>query len=321
MFSLKEAIVVGGIVTASVATVAAANAQQAYPEREIVLVVPYPAGGGVDSIARPIAEELQKRLGKPVVIENRASAGAVVGTEFVKNADPDGYTLLMASTSFVTGPILSGEGGYDPNVDFVKVGMMVNSPVVMLASKASGIATIADVVERGKSGKKLRYTSAGRFSGPALAAQSFENLVGIQMREVPYGSGSAIATAILSGETDVHFSSVPPVIGQVKADAVTTLGVASEKRLAALPDTPTMIEQGYKYAFGNPYGFFAPAGTPSDVVAVLEKAMAEVAENPDYRAKVEASGSEVKYMSSAAFTTEIEHQVEFWTEYKKQNAH
>jgi len=290
---------------------------QTYPEREIVLVVPYPAGGGIDSIARPVAEELSKQLGQPVVVENRASAGAVVGTEYVKNADPDGYTILLASTSFVSAPILNGQGNYDPATDFTKIGMVVNSPVVMLASKASGITSVEDTKEQAVE-KTLRYTSAGRFSGPALAAQIFARQIRAEMREIPYGSGSAIATAILSGETDLHFSSVPPVIGQINAGAVTTIGVASEARLPALPDVPTMRELGVDFVFGNFYGFFAPNDTPPEVVSVLERALAAVAEDPAYREKVEASGSEVKFMGSADLAADITRMAAFWTDYREQ---
>lgn len=288
-------------------------AQDAFPSHEIQLIVPFPAGGGVDMTARRVAEGLTGILGQPVIVENRPGANSLVGAEVVRNAAPDGYTLLMASSAFVTNVVVGDQQPYDPLLDFAPVTMVTNAPNILVAGAATGLVDAAGLI--GKATEQpdyLRYASYGDRSAPDLAMQLFMATAGVGLQHIPYGGGAPALTATLSGETDVLFSSVLPVLTQLEAGALTPIAIASAERLAVLPDVPTFHEAGLDFEIGTWFGIVAPAGTPAETVSVLDEAIRQVLATPDFTDAVTAEGSQVLGLDAAAFAARLAEEIAFW---------
>lgn len=291
--------------------------QQVFPDHEIQLVVPFPAGGGVDITARRVAEGLSKVLGKPVIVENRPGAGSLVGAEYVRHAAPDGYTLMMASSAFVTNVVIGDKKRYDPIADFTPVTMVTNAPNILVSGKATGLTDVKAVVAKAKEKSGyFRYASYGDRSAPDLASQLFEQASGIDLQHIPYGGGTPALTAVLSGETDLLFSSVLPVLSQIKAGSLATIAIASARRVEALPNVPTFHEAGLDFEIGTWFGVVAPARTPADVIAKLDEAIRKVAATPEFAKAVADEGSQVLGLGPQDFGKRLREEVTFWSNFK-----
>lgn len=294
-----------------------AAAQQAFPDHEIQLVVPFPAGGGVDITARRVAEGLSEVLGMPVIVENRPGAGSLVGAEYVRHASPDGYTLMMASSAFVTNVVIGDQKRYDPTKDFTPVTMVTNAPNILVSGEATGLTDVKGVVAKAKEKPDyLRYASYGDRSAPDLASQLFGQKASIKLQHIPYGGGTPALTAVLSGETDLLFSSVLPVLTQIKAGSLAPVAIASAQRIEALPNVPTFHEAGLDFEIGTWFGVVAPAGTPADVVAKLDEAIRKVASTPEFTKAAAAEGSQVLGLGSKDFSKRLQEEVTFWSNFK-----
>jgi tripartite-type tricarboxylate transporter receptor subunit TctC len=301
-----------GLTLAALATGGAVQAQT-FPAHEIQLIVPFPAGGGVDMTARRVAEGLTKVLGQPVIVENRPGANSLVGAEAVRNAAPDGYTLLMASSAFVTNVVVGDQQPYDPLVDFAPVTMVTNAPNILVAGTPTGLADVAGLTAKASEQPDyLRYASYGDRSAPDLAMQLFTAAAGVKLQHIPYGGGAPALTAVLSGETDVLFSSVLPVLSQLEAGALTPIAIASAERLEVLPDVPTFHEAGLDFEIGTWFGIVAPAGTPAETVATIDEAIRQVLATPEFTDAVTAEGSQVLGLDAAAFAARLAEEVAFW---------
>jgi tripartite-type tricarboxylate transporter receptor subunit TctC len=261
----------------------AAPAQQAYPSRTVTLVVPFPAGGPTDIIARIVASSLQQALGQNVIVDNRAGAGGNPGMAYVARANPDGHTLLFTSTAIAVNPGLHANLPYDPLKDFVPISEIVNAPNVLFVRPDSGIASIADLVAKAKAEPdRFNYASPGVGTKSHLTGELLKLRAGIKIQHIPYRGGGPATQALVAGTVQLGSVALAPVEPLIKAGTVKALAVTGATRWYSLPDVPTMIESGYPGFVSDTFNaMFAPAGTPPKIVALLVKEVRAAMQRPE----------------------------------------
>jgi len=289
------------------------HAQPAYPAKPIRMVVPFPPGGGTDIIARYLADPLGQRLREPVVIDNRPGAATNIGMDAVAKAAPDGYTLLMATITLTSNASLYKSLPFDPARAFAPVSLVVNAPTLLVANARFAPQSPADIVAYTKAHpNEVNYASYGPGSGAHLAAELFRSITGADMVHIPYKGGGPATTAVLTGEVQLLFSSVLPVMSNVAAGKLRPVAIASKRRMASLPGVPTFIESGIDYVTGTWFGVLAPAGTPKAVVERLSREIVAIAATEDFRKRVAAEGAEVIGDSPAEFAEFLRHETARW---------
>jgi tripartite-type tricarboxylate transporter receptor subunit TctC len=279
-----------------------ARAQAGWPNRAIKLVVPFPPGSSPDLIARIVAEPLAQRLGQPVVIDNKPGAGGNLGTGLVAKAEPDGYTLLFTIQGpLVTAPLLSKSLPYDPVKELAPVTLVATSPNVLVADPRLGADSVADLVRLARQQPgKLNYGSVGIGSAAHLAMELFKARAGIDLVHVPYQGFPQIVNAILAGEVHAAFMVPGPAMGQVRAGKLKALGLSTLGRVAALPELPTMAEQGYAgFEAISWQAVLAPAGTPAPVINRLATELVEIIKRDEVRTRMRT-----QYFSAAGTAPE-----------------
>ncbi|MBF9033258.1 tripartite tricarboxylate transporter substrate binding protein [Rhodobacterales bacterium HKCCE2091] len=292
-----------GIMAVAMSVAATAGLAQDYPSQPITIVNPYSAGGPADLISRTIAEGMAERLGQPVVVENRPGAGTAIAATYVAQADPDGYTLLIAgSPTHVITPALQ-EVEYDGVESFTPVSMVANVPNVLVVASSTGITTIEQLIERaGEAPDTLSFASVGNGSLPHLSSVLFMQETETQMVHIPYGGAAPAVVDLLAGNVDMGFLNAPPLIPHVESGDLVALGVAASDRSDQLPDVPTMQELGLgEFQMSTWYGISAPAGTPDDVVAALDEAISATLEDEAIRSSLSERGVMIFYKTSQDF--------------------
>jgi tripartite-type tricarboxylate transporter receptor subunit TctC len=275
--------------TAGIAVYAHAWAQT-YPVRPVRIIVPYAPGGGVDIVARTLGQELTKRLGQQIVIENKTGAGGNIGTDAVAKATPDGYTLLIASPANAVNPTLYSKLPFDPVRDLTPVALIATVPAVLLAGPALPAKTVKEIVALAKSRPgTLTFGSGGSGTTEHLAGEMLKTQAGVDMLHVPYKGGAAVLPDLISGQISLFFVNQLFALPYVKAGTVKALGVASEERSAALPDVPTFAESGFAdFRVAVWYGIMAPAATPKSVVAQLNREIVAALGSPAMSERLQA---------------------------------
>jgi len=267
---------------------------QTYPDRPVRVIVPLSAGGSADIVGRQIAQKLSERLGQQFIIDNRPGAGSLIGTELAARAPRDGYTVLLAGSSFTTAPSLQRKLPYDPVRDFAPITMAANSPGLLVVHPSLPVKSVKDLVTlaRAKPGA-INYASPGNGTSPHFAGALFNSMAKVDIVHIPYkGAGPAI-TDLVAGQVQVSFASMLSAITHARAGRLRAVAVTGLKRSAALPELPTVSESGLPgFETGSWQGFFAPAGTPAPVVDRLYKEIAAVVRLPDIIASLAQDGSE-----------------------------
>ena len=282
----------------TLAAAPAAHAQTAggdWPSKPIRWVVPFPPGGAMDAIARTLGEKAGKKLGQPLVIENKPGAGGNIGADFVAKAPADGYTMMITSIGMATNKPLYGKLNHDPAKDFAPVSLLAVVPNVLVTNSTQlGVKTVADLVAAAKKEPgKLSYASAGNGTSIHLAGEVFTSLAKIDMLHVPYkGSGPAVAD-LLGGQVNYMFDSITSARPHIESGKLRALGVTTAKRSSALPNVPTLAEAGLPgYEVSPWFAVFMPAGTPKPVIARLNAALLDAMKQPDVRARFATIGAE-----------------------------
>jgi len=287
---------------------------QSYPAGPLRIVVPFPAGGGVDTAGRLLGQKLSEAIGKPVLIDNRAGANGMIGSEIVAKSAKDGYTLLVNGANFVTTPSLYKNVTYDPIKDFAPVSLLAHAPNILVVHPSLPVKTVRELIAFAKSRPgQLDYASSASGSTPHLAAELFKTLTNTKMLHVPYrGTGPAI-TAIISGEITVMFMPALAAIPYIENGRLRALGVTTTERLPALPDLPTVAEAGLKgYQSSQWYGVLAPAGTPADILDFLNGHAAKIMQSAEMKERMKNSGSVAVGSTRDAFAKHLNTEFTKW---------
>jgi tripartite-type tricarboxylate transporter receptor subunit TctC len=294
----------------------AANAAD-YPSRPITLVVPYAAGGGNDVIARIVAEKMGASLGQSIVIENRGGAGGTIATRQVAKSEPDGYTLLIATSSLAINPSLYPNVGYDPRKDFAPIGLIASSSNVVLVNNAVPVRSIAELMALAKQKPgELTFASTGTGSSVHLAAELFAGMAGIKINHVPYKGSAPALNDLVGGHVTMMFSTMASAAGLVKdGGKVRAIAVTGAKRSALFPDLPTVAEGGLPgYDAVLHYGIVAAAGTPRPIVDKLNAALNAALATDDVKRRLAVEGAEALPVSPDAHAADIAAEETKWSE-------
>lgn len=287
------------LAAAVVALLAAASggpvAAQDYPTRPITLVVPFPPGGGNDSMARIIADKLSIALGQQIVVDNRGGAGGVIGTRAAAKAAADGYTLLLGHTGTMgINPSLYATPGYDIRKDFAPIGLIAVMPMAFMTQPSAPYKTIADLIAAAKKEPgKINIGSSPKGTGSHLCAELFMASAGVQMNLIPYKGTAQSITDLVGGHVAAACNIIPPAYGNLKAGTLRALAVTSLKRSSHLPDVPTVAESGLPgFEADLYYGLLAPAGTPRPIVERLNKELRAALTNEEVRQRIANDAAE-----------------------------
>lgn len=303
--SLAAIAMLGGI---SLSTFAQTPRPAGYPDRPVTIVVPFAAGGATDIIGRLVADELGKRWSATVLVENRAGAGGAIGTEQVARAKPDGYTLLLGTqTALAVSPTLVAKLPYNVQADFTPISLLASTPLVLLASSASGAQSAQDLIRmiKAKPGT-LSYGTSGNGTSQHLTAEMFLNGIGSTALHVPYKGSSASLTDLAGGQIDMQFDNMATALSFAKTGKARALAVTSAKRSELAPDLPTLAEAGLPgFETATWLGLLGPARMPPALLQFLNEEVVAVLNSAEVRAKLAAQGFTPKPMTSAAFTNYI----------------
>jgi tripartite-type tricarboxylate transporter receptor subunit TctC len=306
--------------TAAASLPATASRADDYPSRPVRIIAPFGAGGPTDVYVRALAIELDKALHQSFVIENRPGAGTTLGTELVAKATPDGYTLLMASSTQTVNETLYKNKAYALMRDLVPVAPMEENDLVLVANPGVPAHNVAELVALAKAKPgTLNFGSSGPGSNYHMAAELLKNLTGINIVHVPYKGSTGMRIDILSGQIQILFDAVPTMAPYIKAGKVRALGTTGAKRSAILPDVPTIAETVPGFEFSQWVGFMAPKATPAPIVAKLHDAITAILSRPDIKKSWEAQGAEPMVMSQPQFATFMQAQVDKWAKVIKAN--
>ncbi len=283
-----------------------AKADEPYPTRPIQIIVPFPPGGVADLVARPLAVSLEKHLKQPVVIVNKTGAGGAVGMQAAAVSKPDGYTLMVALSSISVMPevdTLFGRPATYKLKDFAPIALLTSDPTIFVIRKEAPWKSVADfVADAKKRPNEIKYSSSGVYGTMHLAMEMFAHAAGIKLRHIPTGGGGPALTSLLGGHVDCLSGGPNVSLPHIKAGALRVLANWGDKRLAALPDVPTMKELGYKdVEFFIWSGFFAPAGTPQAAVKILREAAGKAANSPEFKGAMDKMETPVYYLDAPEF--------------------
>ncbi len=278
-----------------------------YPTRPITLIVPYPAGGGNDVLARLVAARMSVTLGQPIVIENRGGAGSTIGTRDAARAAPDGYTLLIATSSLAINPQLYPDTAYDPVKDFAPIGLIAKSPNLVLVNPAVPAKTIAELIALAKREPgKIDFASTGIGTSTHLSGMLFATMAGIKINPVPYKGVAPALTDLIGGQVALMFCPMASAVGFVQAGTVRALAVTGDTRSPSFPDLPTVAEAGLLgYAAELHYGLLAPGGTPRAIVMKLNAALNAALAEADIKSRLHTDGAEPLPSTPEAYAADI----------------
>ena len=299
------------LLSATLLSLAAASAfaQGAWPSRSVTLVVPFPPGGGTDTGARIVAEQLSKKWGQPVLVDNKGGAAGQIGADVVAKARPDGYTILMGNIGTqAINPSLYPKMPYDPDKAFAPIALVAELPLAMMVNPNVPAKTVKEFIALAKSQPgKMSYSSSGAGGGPHLAAEMFKDATGSYILHVPYRGGGPAIGDLLAGHVQLSFMTVLEASGHIKAGKLRALAVTSDKRVSALPDVPTLAEAAVPgFNSISWIGLLAPAGTPKDIVEKISADVREIVARDDVKDRLVQLGAVPAANTPAQFSALID---------------
>lgn len=298
---------------AALAMAAPAHSQP-YPSHPIRIVVPFSPGGFTDVVGRIVAQKLSEAFGQQAVIDNKAGAASIIGTEIVAKSKPDGYTLVMISTTHVIAPWMYKKLPYDALKDFAPVMKLVDGSNVAVVHPSLGVSSIAELIALAKANPgKIDYASSGNGSTQHLVAALFATMTGTQLNHVPYKGSAQATTDLIGGQVKLSFAGVPNVLQYIQNGRLRALAVTGTKRAPELPEVPTMDEAGVKGYDGSSWlGLLAPAATPREVIALLQSTVAKALVQPDAQKAIAASGVVVSTSTTEEFAAQLRRESVKW---------
>jgi tripartite-type tricarboxylate transporter receptor subunit TctC len=299
----------------------AALAQDAanYPTRPVRLVVPFVPGGTADTISRILSDRLHVRLGKPVVLDNRAGANSVVGCEIVANSNPDGHTMILVAAGFAVNPSLRKKLPYDSLRDFAPVGLAGMGPYLLVIHAGIPASNVSEFIAWGKANAgKVSYASTGVGSPPHLSMELLKTMAGLDFTHIPYKGGGAVLPDLLSGRVPLHFSSVSTGAPHVRAGRLKAIGMTTPKRSPSMPEVPTFDEAGLKgYDVTGWYGLLAPGKTPPAIVNRINSELQQVLVDAEALKRLAIAGIEPTPGTPADFAALIKREIPKWAKVMK----
>jgi len=295
------------------------HAQGQYPGKPVRLIVPFPPGGGTDTLARILGQKLADVLGQQVVIDNRPGAGTNIGAEIAAKAPPDGYTVLMGNIAHAINVTLYSKLSYDLVRDFAPVTLLASTPNILVVHPSLPVKSAKELIALAKARPgQLDYASSGGGSSAHLAAELFSNMAGVKMTHVPYKGGGPAVIALIGGQCSVGFATTPSVINHVKSGKLRGLAVTTAQRSPSTPDLPTISEAGVAgYEAGTWYGLLVPAGTAKEIVARLHAESVKLLKLPEVKERLDATGFEPIGSTPEQFAAYIRSEIEKWAKVVK----
>jgi tripartite-type tricarboxylate transporter receptor subunit TctC len=292
---------------------------QNYPNRPIRMIAPFPAGGLADVLARAVGDEMSKSLGQPIIVENRAGAGGNVGADVVAKALPDGYTLLMSSAGIQSiNQFLYAKMPFEPESAFAPVSLVADMSMLLVVHPKLQIQTLRDFLSLARAQpNKLNFSSAGIGTTGHLALALFMHVANVKLTHIPYRGAAPSVQDLVAGQIDGLFDNPPTVIGHIRAGSIRPLAVAAKERMPLLPDVPTMAEAGMTFEASSWFGIVAPAGTPPDIVARLQREIAKAVRAPAMQRFVADSGARLVGNGPQEFARLIREERAKWGEIVK----
>lgn len=295
------------------AAAAASAGAQDFPSRPLRIIVPYPPGGGTDRVARIIGEKLAEQMSQPVVIDNRAGAGGVVGTEASARAAPDGYTMVLGSTAtHAVNPSLYSKPGYDPIADFVAISPLATTPAILVVNASLQVSSLQELLamlRTPRPGVSITFASAGAGSLQHMAGELFKSMTKADILHVPYKGAAPAMTDLLAGHVTMAFDTMPSAMPHVRAGKLKALGISTPKRVPSLPDVPAIAEFVPGYELITWYGLLAPRGVPAPIVERLNGEVRKALESRDVADKLTQAGLDPMWSGAAEFAAMVRAEV------------
>jgi tripartite-type tricarboxylate transporter receptor subunit TctC len=312
--SRRDVITSAAAVSSIVLLRAAPAAAQAYPQRPVRIIVPYPPGGGTDVFSRLLAAQMEREFGQPLIVDNRAGGGSTIGTQAVATAQPDGYTIGMMDSSFVTNPgLFKDKLPYDTRKDFIPVSLLSRTQLVLCVHPSSPFKTAHELVAFAKASPgKLTLASAGIGTGIHLASEQLRQVTGIEFVTVPYRGGAPALADFLSGKVDFTFAAVPSIREHILGGKARGLAV-TRGRAPQLPDIPSMDELGYgSVDSASEIGLIVPAATPAAIVEKLQRISVHAVKNEAFRQNLLERGFQPIGSTTEEFRSHVDREIEKW---------
>lgn len=313
-WALDRRTLLAGSISATFASGRASAQSAPWPSQPIRLVVPFAPGGTTDLVARLVAAGLQERLGVSLIVENRAGAGATVGSEMVARAAPDGYTLVMSNIAShgISPSVYRGRIRYDAVTDFAHIAMVVSNPTVWVANPRSGIRTLQDAAAKARSPGGLDVATSGAGSSNHMMVVRMGQILGVELNHIPFRGAGPAMQAVIAGQVPMMSDSLPSSVSHIRQGSVIAVAMASERRHPAFPDVPTFREQGFDLASDSWFGLSAPAGTPAAIVERLNRETRAFLGTAEVRNRFAELGGTPGDMTAEGYTEFVRREVAQW---------